>query len=191
MPKKTTKYAIEKRQKLNVEPLLPIIQNLTAQGYNLSDIGMLLGYAGKDVKSWFYALRKDNPEIEQAIEAGKNLADVELVKTAFKEITGYTVDEVETTYKAIQDPKNPDRTKWVAVGKKKKPKYIQPNAILLWKMLCSRLPDYFVDSKKIEINKTNLEIKDVTAEEIRRFAGKFSKIIDAEVVETESENKAS
>jgi len=182
---KKQKFEIEKYKPVDFEPLLPVIQNLTAQGYNLADIGMLLGYAGNS-KVWLSNLKKTHPEIQQAIEAGKDLADVELVKTAFKEATGYTIEEVETEYKLFQNPNDPTKTKWVAVKKKKKPKIVQPNAILLWKLLCSRLPDYFQDSKKIEINKTNLEIKDVTAEEIRRFAGKFSKIIDAEFIETEN-----
>ena len=184
MPEKTEKFEIEKFSKVKVEPLLPIIQNLTAQGYNLADIGMILGYSGKDPKSWIWRLKENHPEIQEAIEAGKNLADVELVKTAFKEATGYTIEEVETYYKAFPDPNNPTKVRWVAVEKKKKPKYIPPNAILLWKMLCSRLPDLFQDTKKIEINKTTLDIKDVTADEIRRFAGRFARMVDSEVIDT-------
>ena len=46
MPKK--KFEIEKYSKLDIEPLLPTIQNLSAQGYDISDIGMILGFAGKD-----------------------------------------------------------------------------------------------------------------------------------------------
>ena len=185
--KRTKKFEIEKRQKVNIEPLLPVIQNLTSMGHSIADIGMILGYAGKDKRAWLNNLKENNPEIQEAIEAGKNLADAELVKTAFKEVTGYTIEEIKTEYKAIQDSKNPDKVKWVATKKTKNPKYIQPNAILLFKLLCSRLPDYFADSKKIEINKTNLDIKDVTAEEIRRFSGKFAKLLDAEVTDAKFE----
>ena len=194
MSEKTEKFSIEKRQKVEIEPLLPVIQNLTAQGYNLADIGMILGYSGKDKKNWLWRLKENHPEIQEAIEAGKNLADVELVKTAFKEATGYTIEEVETNYKAFPDPDNPTKVRWVAIEKKSKPKYIPPKTVLLWKMLCSRLPDYFVDSKKIEINKTSLEIKDITAAEIRRFAGRFAKMVDSEVIDTnfmEIENEKS
>lgn len=182
---KSEKFEIVPHSKVDIEPLLPVIQNLTSQGYNLSDIGMLLGFSGKDPKSWIWRLKENYPEIRQAIEAGKGLVNVELVKTAFKEAVGYWIDEEETEYKRFQKPNDPTKVEWIAIKKKKKPKYIQPNVILLWKLMCSRLPDLFQDTKKIEINKTSLEIKDATAEEIRRFAGKFSKIINAEFVETE------
>lgn len=182
----TTKYSIEKRQKINIEPLLPVIQNLTTQGHSLADIGMILGYSGKDPKSWLANLKKNKPEIQKAIEIGKSLADVELVRTAFKEATGYTIQEIQTEYKAVQDPANPDKTKWVAVKKKKNPKYIQPNTKLLFQLLCSRMPEYFSDTKKIEVNKQSIEIKAQTEEEIRAFAGKLMKIVDAEIIDSQN-----
>jgi hypothetical protein len=67
---------------------------------------------------------------------------------------------------------------------KTKKKHAKKNDALLKFLLLNRLPEYFSDTKRVEINKKSIEIKGNTEKEIREFAGKLANFIDAEFVET-------
>lgn len=58
-------------------------------------------------------------------------------------------------------------------GKKIKTKRALPNEALLRFILKCRLPEYFQDTQRIEINKKTIEIKEVAQKEIEEFGRKL------------------
>lgn len=184
--KKTIKkFEIQKRTTALSSDLLPTIQNLTAQGYTKADIGILLGFAGKDPEGWLKRLEAKFPTLAEAIQAGKDAGDIELVKTAFEQALGHWVDGgEEIRYKAVQDRQNPNKVKWVQSAKKKLPaKFIPGNGKLLFQLLCSRLPEYFSDTRRVEIDKKVLELKGNVKDEILGFAGALAAAVQPKEVE--------
>lgn len=184
MPRKK-QQTIDKKYELsrhdyNVS-LLPVIQNLTAQGYSIADIGLLIGFGGRQPKSWMERLTNNNPEIKDAIELGKKAADAELIETAVKAATGYWIEEEEIEYDNLPFFPAPDKPfgdakpmqhKYIAKKKKVKKYFVQPNSQLLFKLLCNRMPEHFSDVRKVEVDKRELKLKaDLTEKEIRQFAG--------------------
>ncbi len=171
---KEKKYEIKKRTPFS-HNLLPVIQNLVAEGRSLADIGMMLGYAGKSPKSWMNYLKKNHPDVEDALEAGRKMADTKLVVTAFDVATGYDVEEVHV--EMINNPRlngtGEVQNHYVEKGRKTITKHIKPDAGLLFRMLCNRLPEHFSDTKTIDINKRSLDIHATVTAEIQEFAGKL------------------
>lgn len=202
MPKKQIKKEIKKfeiarRTDLNPETLLPVIQNLTAYGFNIADIGIMLGFVGSDPEGWFYRLKEKYPEINKALEIGKNLGDIELIRTAIQESLGYWIEEEEVLSQnvfeipvvGLGEKCKPMQDKWVKKDKKTKKRYIQPNTQLLFKLLCCRLPEFFSDVKKIEVNKRSISLKGNIEDEIKQFAGALLHTIKPEITEAEFEPK--
>lgn len=172
-----TKYQIKRRTPFN-DDLLPVIQNLTAEGRSLADIGMLLGYAGKSPAMWMRFLKNKHPEVADAIKAGAQMADTKLIVTAFDAATGYDVEEVDIEYiaKPVIDGKGLDKIEYIERGRKTKQKHIRPDTSLLFKLLCNRLPEYFSDTRKVEIDKKSIHAEVNMNEEIPRMAGKLWEI---------------
>ena len=190
MAKQTIKkFELQKSTELSPD-ILPVIQNLATQGFTLADIGMFLGFAGKDPEGWIRRLQEKYPDIKEALQVGKSAADMELIRTAFNEAVGYWIEEEEVTQQKIQNPTDPTKTKWVDKWKKNKKRFVAPNAVLLFKLLCSRLPEYFSDIRKIEVDKKIMELKGNIDDEILEFAGALGeavrrKKIESKIVETE------
>lgn len=176
--------------------LLPVIQNLAALGKSEADIGMIIGYTGRKPGKFIAKLKKEYPDVAIALEVGKKLADIELVTTAMEIALGYDYMEVTRDYKYV-DVKDEEtgeiigREK-VLIKEKKSDKYQRPDTAMLRMLLLSRLPDYFVESKKVTLSK--LIDGDPTEEEIRRFAGRLydavnelsrKKIVSTEVIDSE------
>lgn len=188
------KYEIKRRTPFN-DDLLPVIQNLTAEGRSLADIGMLLGYAGKSPAMWMRFLKNKHPEIADALKVGAQMADTKLIVTAFDAATGYDVEELDIEYITVPtiDGKGLDKVKYVEKNRKTKRKHIRPDTSLLFKLLCNRLPEYFSDTRRFEINKKSANIKVDMNKEIANFAGKLMqatkdrKKVESEIVETELE----
>ena len=63
--------------------------------------------------------------------------------------------------------------KEVIDGRKVKIKRALPNEALLRFILKCRLPEYFQDTQRIEINKKTIEIKEVAQKEIEEFGRKL------------------
>lgn len=159
------KFEIARRSDFS-DVLLPVIQNLTANGYNLSDVGTLLGYAGQDPEGWLERLRERYPDLKEAIQVGKEVANAELVRTAFQEAVGYWIEEEE-----IYANYNKEEHTFLDKSKKTKRRFISPNTQLLFKLLCCRMPEYFSDTRKIQVDKRSIEVKANIEEEIKGFAG--------------------
>ncbi len=168
--KTKSKYQIKKRTPFN-DALLPVIQNLTAEGKSLADIGMLLGYAGKNPTAWLRYIKNKYPEVADAMKVGAQLADTKLIVTAFDAATGYDIEETDTEYVVI--PKIDGSNRHEEKNRKIKRKHIRPDTGLLFKLLCNRLPEYFSDTRKFEINKKSANVKIDMNKEISEFAGKL------------------
>lgn len=188
--KKETKYQIKKRTPFN-DVLLPVIQNLSAEGKSLADIGMLLGYAGKSPAAWLKYIKNKYPEVADALAVGAQMADTKLIVTAFDVATGYDIEEVDIEYVTINQLDGDKR--YEEKNRKIKRKHIQPNATLLFKLLCTRMPKYFSDTKKFEVDRRSANVKIDMNKEISEFAGKLMqatkdrKQVDSKVVETEND----
>ena len=173
MPKKKeskTKYQIKKRTPFN-DSLLPVIQNLTAEGRSLSDIGMLLGYAGKSPAQWLKYIKNKHPEVADALKVGAQMADTKLIVTAFDAATGYDIEELDIEY--IVTPRLDGSIHYSEKNRKVKRKYVKPDTGLLFKLLCNRLPEYFSDTRKFEIDKRSVSVEVDMNKEISEFAGKL------------------
>lgn len=195
MPKKQknptkTKYQIKKRTPFN-DSLLPVIQNLTAEGRSLADIGMLLGYSGKNPAAWLRYVKNKYPDVADAMKVGSQLADTKLIVTAFDAATGYDIEETDTEYVVINQLDGNKR--YDEKSRKIKRKHIKPDTGLLFRLLCNRLPEYFQDVKKFQVDKRSIDAKVDMNKEISGFAGKLMDVVedrkqvDAKVVETEVE----
>lgn len=169
-----TKYQIKRRTPFN-DDLLPVIQNLTAEGRSLADVGMLLGYAGKSPAAWLRFLKNKYPDVADAIEVGAKMADTKLIVTAFDAATGYDIEEIDIELVGIPtiDGGGLSKTKFVERSRKVKRKHVRPDTSLLFKLLCNRLPEYFSDTKRFEINKKSVNAKVDMNKEISDFAGKL------------------
>jgi len=169
------KYQLALRSKFN-PALLPAITNLVGLGCSEADIGLILGYAGKDARQWIKGLKKRNMDVRDACELGKRMANVALVSRAWQlAVEGYNYEETEETYK---DGK--------LVETKIKKKHNKPNTALLQTLLRSRLPQDF--SQKIQIDKRTMNVDvDVDAEVDRVFGNLINrkKVESTEVKETE------
>ena len=172
--KKDTKYELAKRTALD-NTFIPVIHNLLTKGYTLADVGMLIGYSGKDSEGWLRRLSADNTDLDLAIQEGIEAANIELIKTAFNECMGYWVEEEDiTAQKEKITPKGKNTYyKWTEKWKKTKKRFIPPNTALLWKLLMSRMPQHFNESKRIEIDKKSIELKGEIESEIKSFAGQL------------------
>jgi len=159
----------------NNAALLPVIKNLTALNFNQADIGLLLGYAGKDAASWFKRFRKKFPDVESAWQAGKDLADVELVTSATRLAFGYDFQEKETSEEYDQYGKMVKKIERV----KDKTKHADPQMLKF--LLINRLPEFFQEKKNVNFSNSKY-VKGNIKEEIAVFAGKLLK-------STETDNK--
>ena len=91
--------------------------------------------------------------------------------------TGYDIEEVQV--EMINNPRISSgnvQNHYVEKSRKTTTKHIKPDSGLLFRMLCNRLPEYFSDTKTIDINKRSLDVHATVTAEIEDFAGK---LIDA------------
>lgn len=186
------KNAITKKIKFDFA-LLPVIQSLAALGKSESDIGMIIGYSGRKPKKFIEQLKKDCPDVAIALEVGRRLADIELVTTAFEAATGYEYVEETKDYKIVhivnEETGEVVREEKRLIKHKVSKKHQRPDSAVLKMLLLSRLPDYFIDSKKVTL--TQIMEADPTEDEIRCFAGKLmalvnpTKVIESQVIDSE------
>jgi len=158
--------------------LLPVITDLTANGKSQADIGVMLGFAGKDPKGWFERLRKNYSDIDRAWEAGKNAADTHLVMKAFQRAVGYDIVSEEIKYEYKDN-------KWIPVEKKTTPRHIPAETSLLKFFMINRLPEFF--KKANELNKNQSPLNGDIRSEILAFVGKLADVVqDTKFVDSES-----
>jgi hypothetical protein len=160
--------------------LIPVIRNLASLGIKESDIGMIIGYSGRDAKKFINDIKKNHPDVEHAFSIGAKIADTEIVTTAYEMATGYNFTEEvkEWVFEDELDDDGEPTGNRVKVLKKvrKYKKHQKPDSTILKMLLLSRFPDQFIDSKNSLIS-SPIDPANVTDEEIRRFAGALLQIL--------------
>ena len=176
---------VKRRTKLDMA-LLPVIKNLAAKGLNESDIGMIIGYTGRNPGKFLQNLKDEYPDVAIALGIGKNLADTELVTTAFETAVGYDFKETTKEYKYVdvEDAEgNVTGREKVLVKEKKIKKHMKSDASVLKMLLMSRMPDYFTDTKKAQ-DVDPMDGRDPTEDELRKFAGAIMNLVDKKKIES-------
>ena len=166
------KYQLALRSKFS-PALLPAITNLVALGMSESDIGIIVGYSGKNPREWLAGLKKRNQDVKIACDIGKKMANVALVARAFQlAMAGYEYIETEEISK---DGK--------IIETKVKKKHAKPNVALLQTLLRSRLPEDF--SNKIQIDKRTMNVGVDIDAEVDSFFGNLmkKKPVESHIVE--------
>jgi len=111
---------------------------------------VVIGTLQSDVKA-LEKLKKEAGTVEQFLALAGDLANVSLVVAATRAAIGYETVEVTEETKRVVDGYNSDGTvqiKEIPVGEKRKHKHQRPNEVLLKFLLCSRMPQYFSDTRK-------------------------------------------
>lgn len=165
----------------NDSSLIPVITGLSALNFTQADIGIMLGYAGKNPKSWFQRLKSKCPSIEAAYQAGKDMADTALVVSATRAAMGYEYEEVTTTTKTDADGKKETTIRRI-------PKIKHPDVAMLKFLLVNRLPEFFQEKKNISVGNSRY-LEGNEKEAIANFAAKLVKAttVDTKFEETDSD----
>lgn len=169
---------------------LPVIQNLIGLGFEIDEVGLILGYQGAD---WVRSAAKTVPEYKQAIEMGLKLADANMISEIYKQVTGYNYDEVEDIYKAIEafDDKGQPTVKLIKVGQKVRHKHQPGNGKLAEFLALNRLPKVFKKSMEITKKSFNLDATtELSADQIDRLAGRLLEVLNTRQLGQEGPQKA-
>ena len=152
---------------------------------NISDIGAIMACLKDDVTS-LQELKDECTSIDEFLDIASRRANVALVTAAIEAAIGYNYEEWEQKINLLHkvDEDGKITTTEIPGEKKVKHKHAKKNDQLLKYLLTNRLPEYFSDTKKIEINKKSIEIKANTEEEIKSFCGRLLDVIDVEFTET-------
>lgn len=148
----------------------------------------------KDVFS-LEKLKKECTDVDEFLAIASKRANVAIVTAAIEAAIGYEYEETVTEMRSM--PKYDENGSPIIIdvpaSKKIYKKHSKRDPSLLKFILLNRLPEYFSDTKKVEINKKTIEIKADTEAEIRSFAGRLMDafkdegIIDGEIVETKND----
>ncbi len=167
--------------------LIPVLRNLSALGMSESDIGVVIGYAKRDAKKFLDQLKKDYPDVKNALALGAKIADTELVTTAMEVALGYDYTEEVKEWifeEVLDDEGEPTGERRKVLNKVRKyKKHQKPDSTMLKMMLLSRLTDQFIESKAAGVGRSPLD-DDATDEEIRRFAGAIMNMLPKKLVES-------
>lgn len=158
-----------------------VAKDLLENNQNIADVGVIVGALGEDSLKWLESLKKECSSVDEFIEIARQRADIALIVAAVKTALGYEYEEIDQNYIRIPagyDDAGIPKMREEKGGKKVKIKRALPNESLLRFILKCRLPEYFQDTQRIEINKKSIEIKEATQKEIERFAGKLLEAID-------------
>ena len=172
------------RPKKDITAALALVaKDLLKSNQSVADIGIIVGALGTDSLKWLEELKAECTDIDEFIEIAKQRADISLIAAATKEAMGYEYKETEQNYLKVPDGYNPDgspKMKDMPGNKKVRRKIARPNDALLRFILRCRLPEYFSDVQKVEINKKVIEIKDITRKEIEDCGRKLIQALDVE-----------
>lgn len=174
--------------------LAHITKAIVREGGTVPDIGVILGCAASEGSGeWLDRLKAEGLSLAEFLEIAKQRADIELVRIATKTALGYEYKEEKQETTAEYDEMGQPTGKFLP-GKKTITKKRERDTGLLKFLLTSRMPEYFRETKHIEINKRVVEIKADARDEIRGFCAGVLKafddgVIDAEFVETVGETE--
>jgi hypothetical protein len=176
------------RKRKETTNLAHITKAIITEGGTVPDVGVVLGCQQMEGgQEWLDALNAEGLSITEFMQAAKQRADIELIRAAVRAATGYEYEE-ESNESTPEYDKQGELTGKYLPGKKKVTRKRQSgDAGLLKFLLMSRMPDFFNDTRHIEINKRVVELKADAEAEIKGFAAgllkAFGEPVDAEFVE--------
>jgi len=153
-----------------------VAKDLLENNQNVADIGVIVGALGEDSLKWLKDLKAECTTIDEFIEIARQRADIALIVAAVKTALGYEYEEIDQNYIRVPAGYNDagiPKMREEKGGKKVKTKRALPNEALLRFILKCRLPEYFQDTQRIEINKKTIEIKEIAQKEIEEFGRKL------------------
>lgn len=179
--KKRTRHAT--RPKTYDPSMLPAIENLATEGYTDAEIGMILGFAKHEKdNTWLDALKTKNEIVKEVWQRGQRKANAKLVEAAMQQALPYDYEEVDQTWKVVEDPETGESVKVLTEEKVKKKHKCGDTAMLKY-LLASRMPEDFSINKTVNINHrtmTGTYKEEISSQEIRQFAGKLLDFAETE-----------
>ena len=158
-----------------------VVKDLIGANQSVSDVGVIIGALGENSSKWLNDLKRECTSVEEFVEIARQRADIALIVSAVKTALGYEYQETDQTFIRVPagyDEAGIPKMREVPSSKKVKTKRALPNEALLRFILRCRLPEYFSDVRKVEINKKVVEIKGDAEKEIREFGRKLLESID-------------
>jgi hypothetical protein len=178
---KERKYVLPSGTRFDIR-LIPIIQNLVAAGMTEADIGAIVGYQGENAENWLAKLKQIHPEVKEACQIGKRIADSFLVAQMYKTAIGY--EFLEQKYKR-------DRETGEMILAEETVNHQPGNAQLAMFIATNHMPEQY--KHRLETTKKGYLINattEITADQIEKLAGKLMdeanrvKQIESTVIET-------
>lgn len=160
-----------------------VAKDILENNQNIADVGVILGALGEDSLKWLKDLKAECSSVDEFIDIARQRADISLIVAAVKCALGYSYEEIDQNYIRVPggyDDAGIPKMREVPSSKKVKTKRALPNESLLRFILKCRLPEYFSDVQRVEINKKVIEIKGNAEKEIREFGRKLLEAIDSE-----------
>lgn len=148
--------------------LLPVIQNLTALGYQDTEIGTVVGFAGQLTKDWLKSLMKERQDVAEAIKTGRLLAKAALIAKLVQVSLGYDYEEVDETWVPTITEKSNGQKKWELARKVIHRRHQSASVPAMLQLAERLMPDVFRDKDK--------EPGDITEDQIRKLVGKLGEI---------------
>lgn len=165
------------RPKKSIEAAMALVaKDLLENNQSIADIGTIIGALGEDSLKWLKDLKAECATVDEFLDIARQRADIALIVAAVKTALGYEYQEEDKTYRNILNHRTDGGApvmKEVVDGRKVKTKRALPNEALLRFILKCRLPEYFQETQKIEINKKTIEIKDFAEKQIKEFGRKL------------------
>jgi hypothetical protein len=157
-----------------VKALAVIAKDLIENNASIADVGTILGTLQDTNEKWLLELKKECSTVEEFCNIASKRADIALISAAMREAIGYDYTEVQTDEKRVPDTLDengePLTWKWVETGyKKMRKRHQKGNDALLRFILKNRLPEFFQDIQKVEINKKVVEVHEIAEKEIMEF----------------------
>lgn len=158
-----------------------VAKDLLENNQNIADVGVILGALGEDSLKWLKDLKAECANVDEFIELATKRADIALIVAAVKCALGYEYEEIDQNFLRVPagyDGDGKPLMREVPSNKKVKTKRALPNEALLRFILKCRLPEYFQDVQRVEINKKTIEIKELAGRQIEEFGRKFLEMAD-------------
>jgi len=180
------------RPRKDVNKALALVaKDLLENGQSISDIGVIIGCLGTDSLKWLEDLKKECKSVDEFIELAKQRADIALITAAVKTAMGYEYQETDQVYLKVPsgyDERGNPIIRDVPGNKRVKTKRALPNDTLLKFLLKCRMPEYFQEVQKVEINKKTIEIKEIAASEIKEFGRQLLASFEDKETDNDNEN---
>lgn len=152
------------------------VKDLVAEGGEIADVGLIMGVLGNNAVKWLKDLKSECSTIDEFIEVAKKRSEIALICAMIKNGMGYEYEEIVQEYLKVPagyDENGKPKMREVPGNRKTKNVHIKGSDSLLKFLAKNYLPEFFQDTQKIEINKKSIEVKEITGDEIRRFAGRL------------------